>query len=174
MAPASSAPRSRSPMSPVEAGPSRSSAEYSTGEQVGKRGFPHGSPYYGNRTATPACAALRRRDLGRPQTRFGLPRGSIPPSPGRLCCGLCSVRSTCRLRATLPGVRRPSDRSGSPREATSEGPTRAARLISRQCRSGPRVLCPRVCHQQSARENGEANKQISFSWYYNWKFFADS
>ncbi len=72
-----------------------------------------------------------RSGISDPKTRFRRVQAQLP-SPLRryltLLANFAFLGSICESRATLPGVRRPSDRSGSPREARSEGLACAAPL----------------------------------------------
>jgi hypothetical protein len=66
----------------------------------------------GSRMATPTCAALRRRDPGRPQTRFRRVQAQLP-SPSR---------GDTRLACSEQHLQAPSDIGGSggaPRQATA-------------------------------------------------------
>jgi len=81
---------------------------------------------FGMNQAVAKCSCGR---LGAPPGATRWPVHGNPPNPYAMSVlhprprapSAAFLGSTCRSRATLPGVRRPSDRAGSPREAWSEG-----------------------------------------------------
>ncbi len=123
------------------------------------------SPYFhvehimGHQDGHPHLRSALRK-LSEPQTRFRRvqaqlpspsPRDSIPPRNFILFFG-----STCRPRPTSPEVRSPSDRSGSLREAWSEGP-KVLHSSGTGERGGDRTRGPRKlwrCRGRSLRASG--------------------